>query len=44
MSKILASKDHEISNNRRSLRRMAMLGGVVGVSILVLILLLIVFR
>ena len=44
MSKILASKDHENSNNQKSLQRMAMLGGAIGLAILVGIVVLIVFR
>lgn len=44
MSKILASKDQESSDNRKSLMRLAMLGGTIGLSVLAIILLLIVFR
>jgi len=44
MSKILASKDHENSNNQKSLQRMAILGGAIGLAILAGIVVLIVFR
>ena len=44
MSKILASKDHENSKNQKSLTRLAILGGTIGLSVLAVILLLVVFR
>lgn len=44
MSKILASKDQENSNNQKSLQRIAILGGAIGLAILAVIGLLIVFR
>lgn len=44
MTKILASKDHEHSNNQKSLTRMAILGGAIGLAMLAGIVVLIVFR